>query len=758
MADETSLARTDRRAELLARALLTFGALLPYWPLLTFGVIHVTDDGFSSDIWNGELPGRVFFGDFVREHGVLPTWTSQLCGGVPMIGGEEPLSFVFFTLLQAAAALDALLVTWLLVAAHGMYSLARRLDAGRPGAWLAGVSFALSGYVVAQLKHLAIIGTVVWLPLGFLCLDHALSAASHARRIRFLCGFALVFAIQVLAGFPQSAFICAIAYGAYALYLALTQSERGDFVRRVVVPLGEAACAISLGALSGATLLLPLAALGAVSDRGEGNTFEWATQINYDPRNALTFLLPYARGDVSDGSYQGRGLFWEDYGYVGAATFLLAIYVAVRHFRTPRVRFFLALALAAYLVVLGPATPVFRFLFDYLPGFNLFRFPTRFLILVDFSLCVLAALGLSRLREDLLPLFRRLGSERVLPLVVLAVCAGTELDLLLNQPRQNPMVKAGDWLAAPEMVKALRAEPGGPPRIFTPFHMEFHMAANRAARGWADLRPYFVLRQLVQPNSNLYWNLASADCYSGINARWVVDTWGDHSRGSLLVYKTLQPVPSLRRIQIKPVFVNLMRAYGVTHVISPFTVPALEPGVVLDDAQVYGAHLYRVPNAKRARVVEHAMVTRDTDAAVSLLIDNAFEPDAVVVLSDTPASLASRGARPTVPPADVDARIERDEGAALVVRAKAPRGGYLVVSDTFFPGWTAAVDGKPAPIYRANLSVRAVPLPPGDHRVEFRYESDASARGRLVASLALACIVFALLASLAMSRRRQPHA
>ena len=49
-----------------ARVFLTLGALLPYWRLLTFSVVFVTDDYFASDIFNGELPGRVLVGQLIR--------------------------------------------------------------------------------------------------------------------------------------------------------------------------------------------------------------------------------------------------------------------------------------------------------------------------------------------------------------------------------------------------------------------------------------------------------------------------------------------------------------------------------------------------------------------------------------------------------------------------------------------------------------------------------------------------------------------
>ena len=221
--------RHSRRPD--GAAFLTLGALLPYWRLLTFGVIYVTDDFFASDIFNGELPGRVLVGQLIRQ-GQWPVWTSQLCSGLPLAGTPaDPLGLAAFSLLPPAAALDLFVIVLLLVAAHGAYSLARRFGADPPGAVLAGLAFAGSGYIACQLKHLAIVSTVVWLPVGLVLLDRRVrwDRCRRARRRAPRDGpllhgalFGLVFAQQVLCGFPQSAYICGLVYGAFALFRAVT--------------------------------------------------------------------------------------------------------------------------------------------------------------------------------------------------------------------------------------------------------------------------------------------------------------------------------------------------------------------------------------------------------------------------------------------------------------------------------------------------------------------------------------------------------
>jgi len=102
--------RDGMRAGIAARVLLTLATLLPYWRLLTFGVIFITDDYFASDIYNGELPGRVLIGQLIRS-GQLPVWTNQLCSGLPIAGAPaDPIGLLAFTLLPPAPALDLFVI------------------------------------------------------------------------------------------------------------------------------------------------------------------------------------------------------------------------------------------------------------------------------------------------------------------------------------------------------------------------------------------------------------------------------------------------------------------------------------------------------------------------------------------------------------------------------------------------------------------------------------------------------------------------
>ena len=160
---------------------------------------------------------------------------------------------------------------------------------------------------------------------------------TRARRALFMAAFGLVFAEQVLSGFPQSAYICALVYGSFALFRAIVDRQRPVRCRAAGAarrPRRLRPCSARPPARS-CCFRCPSSAAFRIAPEALG--WEWSTAPAYWPPNVLTFLVPYIHGDISDYTYVGHSIFWEDYGYVGAATFLLALYGGVRERRRPLV-------------------------------------------------------------------------------------------------------------------------------------------------------------------------------------------------------------------------------------------------------------------------------------------------------------------------------------------------------------------------------------------------------------------------------------
>jgi hypothetical protein len=110
------------------------------------------------------------------------------------------------------------------------------------------------------------------------------------------------------------------------------------------------------------------------------------------------------------------------------------------------------------------------------------------------------------------------------------------------------------------------------------------------------------------------------------------------------------------------------------------------------------------------------------------------------VLVEAPTSCPSRA---SADPGSV--RFEVDDPGRVVLRVRAAEAGPLVLSDTYYRGWTATVDGQRAPVLRANLLFRMVCVPAGEHVVAFTFRQPKFRLGLgITIATALASILFAL--------------
>jgi uncharacterized membrane protein YfhO len=98
---------------------------------------------------------------------------------------------------------------------------------------------------------------------------------------------------------------------------------------------------------------------------------------------------------------------------------------------------------------------------------------------------------------------------------------------------------------------------------------------------------------------------------------------------------------------------------------------------------------------------------------------------------------------------EIDVDIDLDVGTEPV--------GYLFLSDPFYPGWRAEVDGQPATILQANYAFRAVPVPAGTHRVTMAFRPGSWYAGLGITAFTL--LLLLILGGLALARhqRRNSH-
>ena len=158
----------------------------------------------------------------------------------------------------------------------------------------------------------------------------------------------------------------------------------------------------------------------------------------------------------------------------------------------------------------------------------------------------------------------------------------------------------------------------------------------------------------------------------------------------------------------------------------------------------------------RAYLALEAAVVPDDTAATALLKSPQFDPRRTAILDADPPSGIPRATVPP-PPAPLaapgarslsgDGRVSTTEAGRcdlvswnlntlrLKTAAKAP--AILVLSEGWYPGWRATVDGKDAPLYRAQVTLRAVAVPAGEHEVVFRFQPRSLRVGGLITGASL---------------------
>jgi hypothetical protein len=120
-------------------------------------------------------------------------------------------------------------------------------------------------------------------------------------------------------------------------------------------------------------------------------------------------------------------------------------------------------------------------------------------------------------------------------------------------------------------------------------------------------------------------------------------------------------------------------------------------------------------------------------------------PDAVRAFNETTLSAQ--------PASDGEVGIIRDEPSRMLFETTSSRRAMLVVSEVYYPGWAATLDGVPVPIHRTNFLLRGVVVPPGRHTVEMTYRPPGARKGALVSLVTIAIIGVAV-----RSRKKTPSA
>jgi hypothetical protein len=558
----------------------------------------------------------------------------------------------------------------------------------------------------------------------------------------------------------------------------------------LVISLGVAICLTSVQ-------LIPTIEYLLESQRSTEVDFEFGLTYSFWPWRFLSLIAPDMFGNPVHGDYWGYANYWEDAVYIGLLPIILALIAIVNGVkgnmgdswnhsnnksdllvnRPKLIRFMVGIIILSFLLALGKNTPLFPWLYRHIPTFDMFNAPTRFSLWAVFLLALLAGIGVEYwnrpekkglywtrlgtagafavmlgaglawiLMGDISPSFIRATALTGAGLVVIGGLSLTAPKRMDNDPHnmdQNGQVWA--WIvvilvAVDLVITGWGLNPGidiefyqsespttsrirelvDDGRLFLPFEDEYSLKFSRFFMfdSFYPVEDWFNLRAVQLPNIAMYDDLNSANNFDPIvPGRYAV--WLERFRES--------------NPETQSQMLNLM------------SVKVLEQ---LDSTELYGIKFIPVPSFDIIRWVPCGIEASGGENAFELLLSGNINLREEVVLEDVHPIFSSQCSRNSQGVID----FISEEPGNMQLSFKAEDAGYVVISNVWYPGWKAELDGQPTEVIRANYLFTAVSVPAGNHELRLEYRPASFFVGAMVSFIS---IIGVLIATLIVFKKRR---
>lgn len=742
---------------------------------------------FSRDVAPLFYPMKHFLATSVRA-GHIPLWNPWVAGGEPFFASLQPGllypgSLVLYA-LPLPASFDIMVSLHYPLAGMGMALLLRRWDHGWPGALVGGTAFMLGGFLTSIGSFVNNVQTVAWLPWVFLAWDRVLDR----RRARDLLLFSLACAVAFLGGEPQLlALGLAVAFAHGLLRVEDRRTGTGM----------QTASFVAAGVLAMAVVavqLVPFAEYMSLSVRRLPIDVTYAASRSLDAPSIFHFFVPPAlRAGVHGFTTRhlaATSVPWLVSVYLGSVALVLAVLGASACRSRRWILFWGGAAALGVLLALGSHSPLYRFLFAWVPPMRPFRYPEKLLFLTTLAFAVVAAHGTDRwmaIRTDgstggrrktwgaiasvgglygLLGLALWFGVDAVED-----ACSGSLQALLLCEDPRTSLGLYGaitlrllalvgafaivTWLFAAGRVRS-RLAAGLLVTIVAADLLAAHRDVNPSVDDRVYEDPPWAARALDGLMADRLAGRYRGTPYAAAMGDIVMVRGAWELTNMYLDYQTMGPnvgqmfgfpmQDGLQGVELISVAMTneaalnawssdparFLRAMNVRYYADATaagdTIAGLVPAASHPELPI---RIYEVLDpVPRVYLTGRYEVEPRPDRALRRALADGFPLSSAVVVSADPVPAPDSVATGSV--------LERVDGNGRVnVRVATDGPALVVLSDRHYPGWQATVDGERAPVLLANGVFRAVAVPAGVSDVEFRYTPASVKIGTAISVLGL---------------------
>ena len=220
---------------------------------------------------------------------------------------------------------------------------------------------------------------------------------------------------------------------------------------------------------------------------------------------------------------------------------------------------------------------------------------------------------------------------------------------------------------------------------------------------------------MIFPNINLIYDIPSLSVRIG-----------PHLARVPIIYKTIlsiQPEGEEKSNSIYPKItkysVNLFKLLGISHIVTSYKFEdnnlLLEQSEYCDKKNI--VYLYKIKNAsQRIQLYPKVKYISSLEQFTNYLEKEDFSQTALVE-----DKIISNKIKSTISSIKYNYRIDKDEDMEITIAVNSNNQGFLVLKDTYYPGWKAYINGEQTEIFKANFLFKGIYLPKGKNIVEFKY-------------------------------------
>ena len=667
----------------------------------------------------------------------LPLWNPYNFAGTPLLANFQsaslyPLNIVFLV-LPFNYGWTFLIILQSLLGCIFMYLYLRFLKLEKMAALLGGIVFSFSGSSIVWMQWNTVFHTILWLPLILLAKEHLLQRKSIVWIVILI--FAEISA--VFAGHLQILFYTLLVSNLY-LVIRMWQMYKGKHF--IVQFLREYKLFLIIGImvfLFTAIQWMPTFQYILLSARDADLLYGkegWFMPL----QNLVQFIIPDFFGNPATLNYWGVWNYAEFIGYVSILPFIFSLYALIYR-RDKNVIFFGIILIISLLFATENFLARIPFILN-IPFISTSQ-PTRLIIIADFAISILSALGLDlflKTKKNInIPILVLLGIFVGLWIVVLFKQFGITTDSLLVAKRNlilptGVFIMSSILLFAYMFIKNQKIQKyvvilfivivvfdlfrfGGK---FLPFVSQNYIFPSTKTieflqKNTGHYRIMAIDDRILPPNFSIMYKLQTVSGYDPLYLKRYGELIAASERGK----PNISPPFGFNRIITPHNYEsNIIDLLGVKYVLSLEDLNSKKLKKVFQEGET---RVYE--NAKvmgRTFLIDGACRVGSKTEVIEFLFQEDLRKNAVVEDEDFISCGEQVWVKPTIPLSGTVRTIKYSENS-VTIEVVSNKNALLILTDSFYPTWKAKMDGKPTKVHRTDYNFRGVSVAGGRHLVEF---------------------------------------